>query len=150
KVRALLTGRVLQRGDTLSVQAELVDVARESQLWGERFQRKVEDIFAVEEEIAKQISDKLRLKLSGPDRARLLKRQTEDAEAYQLYLKGRFHWNRRTAEGLKKALAHFQQAIERDPTYGIAHAGLADGYLVLSFYNPNPANGFAVSGKAAA
>src|SRR5262249_24512031 len=114
KVRALLTGKVLQRGETLNVQAELVDVAREAQRCDERYHRKVTDIFAVEEEIARQISDQLRLKLSGPDKERLLKRHTENAEAYQLFLRGRFHHNKRTAD-FNKVLGYFQQAIEKDP-----------------------------------
>ena len=150
KVRALLTGKVFQRGESLNVQAELVDVAQESQLWGERFQGKAADIFTVEEEIAKQISEKLRLKLTGQDRERLLKRHTENTEAYHLYLKGLFHWNRRTGEALQKAIQYFQQAIEKDPSYAMAYAGLADGYLVLSHFAPDPALGFAAKGKAAA
>ena len=150
KVSALLTGKVLLRGDNLSVQAELVEVARESQLWGERFQRKMTDIFTVEEEIAKQISETLRLKLSGRDRERLLKRHTQNSEAYQLYLKGRYYWDRRTREGLQKAIQCFHQAVERDPAYALAYAGLADGYMVLSFFLPNPAKGFARAARAAA
>jgi serine/threonine protein kinase/tetratricopeptide (TPR) repeat protein len=149
KVSALLTGRVLLRGENLNVQSELVDVARESQLWGERFQRKMADIFTVEEGIAKQISEMLRPKLAGCDSDRLPKRHTQNSEAYQLYLKGRYHWNRRTAEGLKKAAQYFQQAVERDPNYAMAYAGLADGYLVMSFFSPNPAKGLARAGKAA-
>lgn len=148
RVRALLMGKVLQRGDTLHVQVELVDVAKESQLWGERFNRKVADIFTVEEEIAKQISEKLRLTLSGGDRARLLKRYTENTEAYHLYLKGRYHWNKRTGEGLRKAIEYFQQAVESDPTYALAYAGLADGYCVLPFFAAVPAKGAFIRGKA--
>src|SRR5262249_12999460 len=104
KVSALVTGKVFARGDILSVQAELVDVARDCQLWGERFQRKAADIFAVEAEIAKQIAEKLQPKLSGQAGERLLKRHTENTEAYHLYLKGRFYWNKRTADGLRKAV----------------------------------------------
>lgn len=148
RVRALLMGKVLQRGDTLHVQVELVDVAKESPLWGERFNRKVADIFTVEEEIAKQISEKLRLTLSGGDRARLLKRYTENTEAYHLYLKGRYHWNKRTGEGLRKAIEYFQQAVESDPTYALAYAGLADGYCVLPFFAAVPAKGAFIRGKA--
>ncbi|HJZ96339.1 MAG TPA: protein kinase, partial [Candidatus Solibacter sp.] len=150
KVSALLTGRVLMRGDVLSVQAELVDIARDRQLWGERFQRKAADIFTVEEEITKQIAEKLRVKLSGQSRERILKRHTEDTEAYHLYLKGRFHWNKRTGDGLRRAIEYFQAAIEKDPSYALAYAGLADGFLVLGFYDPNPARGYASRGKAAA
>jgi len=149
-VRALLTGSVAQRGDSLRVQVELVEAATAAQLWGERFYRRSADIFEVEEEIARQISEKLRLKLSGQDRERLVKRHTENTEAYHLYLNGRFHWNKRTGEGLKKAIEYFHQAIQKDPGYAMAYAGLADGYLVLSVFNPDPARGFAATGKAAA
>jgi serine/threonine protein kinase/tetratricopeptide (TPR) repeat protein len=150
KVRALLTGKVLQRGNTLNVQAELVDVETDAQLWGERFHRTMTDIFTVEEEIAKQISEKLRLELSGRDRERLLKRQTENTAAYHLYLKGLYHWYKRTGDGLSAAIGYFQQAADLDPDYATAYAGLADGYLVLSFFSPNPAKEFAVKAKAAA
>ena len=149
-VRTLLTGRVLQRGDTLNVQAELVDVQSDAQLWGERFHRTMTDIFTVEEEIAKQISEKLRLELSGRDRERLLKRQTENTAAYHRYLRGRYHWNKRTSEGLTAAIEYFQQAVDLDPSYATAYTGLADGYLLLAFFAPNPARGFAGKGKAAA
>jgi TolB-like protein/Flp pilus assembly protein TadD len=136
KVRALLMGKVLQRGDTLSVQTELVDVKREAQLWGERFVRRVSDIFAVEDEIAQQITEKLRLKITGEDRERLARRYTDDTEAYQLYLRGRYHWNsKRTGEGLKKSVEYFEQAIARDAGYALAYAGLADAYLVMSVYD---------------
>jgi serine/threonine protein kinase/Tfp pilus assembly protein PilF len=150
RVSALLTGKVFARGDTLSVQAELVDVVRDCQLWGERFQRKSADIFTVEEEIAKQIVEKLRLKLSGQTSEGILKRHTDDTEAYHLYLKGRFHWNKRTGDGLRRAIEYFQEAIEKDPGYALAHAGLADGFLVLSFYDPSPAKAYSRRGKAAA
>jgi serine/threonine protein kinase/tetratricopeptide (TPR) repeat protein len=150
KVRALLMGKVLQRGDTLNVQAELVDVARDSQLWGERFHRKVTDIFTVEEEIAKQITEKLRLKLTGQDKERLLKHHTENTEAYHLYLKGLFHWNKRTSAGLKKGVEYFEEAIEKDPAYAMAYAGLAEGYMVLNAFAPDPANGFGARAKGAA
>ena len=108
------------------------------------------DIFTVEEEIAKQISEKLRLELSGRDRERLLKRQTENTAAYHLYLRGRYHWNKRTGEGLRAAIEYFQQAVDLDPGYATAYAGLADGYLVLAFFAPNPAKGFAAKARAAA
>jgi serine/threonine protein kinase/tetratricopeptide (TPR) repeat protein len=150
KVRALLTGKVFQRGETLSVQAELVDVASESQLWGERFSRKATDIFAVEDEIARQISEKMRLKLTGQDRERLLKRYTEDTEAYHIYLKGRYCLNKRTGDALMKGIEYFQEAVEKDPSYALAYAGLADGYMMLSFFVPSPAKKFAARGKAAA
>jgi TolB-like protein/Tfp pilus assembly protein PilF len=141
-VRAVLTGRVVQRGDTLNIQAELVDVVAESQLWGGQFQRKVSDIFAVQEEIAKEISEKLRLQLTGEEQKRLVKRHTVDAEAYQLYLKGRYHWSKRTEEGVKKGLEYFQLAIAKDPGYALAYAGLADSYNMLGVYVGPPKEAF--------
>jgi len=129
-VRAVLTGRLLERGDTLIVQAELVDASQGSQLWGGQYSHKLADIFALQEELSKDISEKLRLRLTGEDRRRLVKRYTENTEAYQLYLKGRYYWNKRTEEGFKKGLEYFQQAIEKDPNYALAYAGLADSYAL--------------------
>jgi hypothetical protein len=104
KVSAVLTGKVLQRGETLNVQAELVDVRHQAQLWGERFVRRVSDILAVEDEIAGQITDKLRLKITGEDRDRLGRRYTENTEAYHLFLKGRYYWSKRTRPNLQKSV----------------------------------------------
>jgi serine/threonine protein kinase len=134
-VGAVITGRVLQRGDTLVIGTELVDVIHDSQLWGGQYSRKVADILPVQEEISREISEKLRLRLSGEDKKRLTKRYTENTEAYQLYLKGRYYWNKRTAEGLKKAVEYFQQAIEKDPSYALAYAGLGDSYNIMSWYD---------------
>jgi len=116
-VRAVLTGRVVQRGDRLAISAQLTDVRSNRQLWGEQYHRKLADIFAVQEEIAKEISEKLRLRLSGDEKKQLGKRFTESAQAYQLYMKGRFYWNKRTEEGLKKGIDYFEQAIAKDPRY---------------------------------
>ena len=147
-VRALLTGRVAQRGDSLRVQVELVEAASETQLWGERFQRSAADILDVEEEVARQIAEKLRLQLSGREQE-ILKRSTQNTEAYHLYLKGRYHWNRRTGAALATALEYFQQAVEADPGYALAYAGLGDGLLVLSYYDPSPAKAYAKRARAA-
>lgn len=133
KAGAVLSGRIIQRGETLVVGAELVDVVRESQLWGERYNRKLADIFAVEEEIAQRISEKLQLKLTRDEKNRLGRRFTDDPDAYQLYLKGRYYWVKRTPDSLRKALEYFEQAIARDGDYALAHAGLADCYILLSF-----------------
>jgi DNA-binding SARP family transcriptional activator/Tfp pilus assembly protein PilF len=130
-VRAVLTGRVMQRGDRLNIQTELVDVADGSQLWGEQYDRRSADIFEVQEEIAREIAGKLRLRLSGEEEGRLTRRYTENAEAYRLYLKGRYHWNKRTAESLGKGLECFRQAIELDPDYALAYAGMSDCYAFL-------------------
>jgi len=130
-VRAVLTGRITQRADNLSISAELVDAREDQQLWGEQYNRKLADLLAVQDDISREISDKLRLRLTGEEQKQLVKRATENTEAYQLYLKGRFYWNRRTEEGVKKAIEYFNQAIERDPSYAQGYAGLADGYIVL-------------------
>ena len=137
-VAAVLTGRVVQRGEALSIQAELVDVSDGSQLWGEQYTRKLTDILSLQEEISKEISGKLRLRITGHARDRLTKRYTESTEAYERYMKGRYYWSRRTAEGLKKAIDFFHQAIEVDPAYALAHAGIADCYNLLSAYGVLP------------
>ena len=134
-VRAVVSGRLLQRGNTLIVRAELMNVATGGQLWGGQYNRKPEDVFALQEDLSREISEKLRLQLTGEERQRLTKRYTEDSEAYRLYLKGRYHWNKRSPEGLQKAVEYFQQALDKDPAYSLAYAGLADTYAYLSFFN---------------
>ncbi len=131
-VHAVLVGRVSQQGEMLLITAELVDVANGWQLWSEKFNRRRADLFAVQEQIAKEITERLRLRLSGADRKRLTKRYTEDTEAYHLYLKGRYYWNKRTQEDLKTGIDFFKQAIEKDPNFALAHAGLADSYYLLA------------------
>jgi len=133
-VRAVLTGRVAQRGDLLNIGTELVDVANGWRLWGEQYNRKLADVVAIQEEIAQEIFDRLRLSLTGSDKKRLSKKPTLDAQAYQDYLRGRFYWNKRTPDAVKKGIEYFQQAIERDPNYALAHVGLADSYNILGFY----------------
>jgi non-specific serine/threonine protein kinase len=132
-VRAVLAGRVVQRGDTLVIGTELVDVATGSQLWGEHYNRKLVEIFAIQEEITGHIFDKLRLRLSGQERSRVTKRHTQNTEAYQLYLKGRYHWNKWTADGLAKGIQYFEQAVGKDPGYALAYTGLADAFGVLGW-----------------
>src|SRR3990167_7945232 len=151
KVGAVLTGRVTQRGDTLVIAAELVNVAQGNQLWGEQYNRKLTDILAVQTEIAKAITDKLELRLTGEQAERLAKHYTENTEAYQLYLKGRYHWNKRNPEGFRKALEYFQQAIEKDPTYALAYTGLSDTYTTGSvLYLGLPSKESYPRGRAAA
>ncbi len=133
KVRAVLTGSVLQRGDGLTIGAELVDARDNRHIWGDRYQRKFSDVFAVQAAIAREISEALRLRLSGKERGRLAKRYTENTEAYQLYLKGRFFWNKRTAEALMRSVGYFQQAVAMDPAYALAYVGLSDSYNMLGF-----------------
>ena len=149
-VRAVLTGQVVQRGDALSIRAELVDARDETHLWGEQYNRRLSDILAVQEEIARDISGKLRQRLTGEEKKRLAKRYTENAEAYALYLKGRYDWNKRTGEDIQKAIGYFRQAIDKDPTYALAYAGLADSYAILFYYAGLPPSETFLMAKAAA
>jgi eukaryotic-like serine/threonine-protein kinase len=149
-VSAVLTGRLVEREGNLSISAELVDVRNDRQIWGDHYNRRLVDILAVQEEISREISEKLRSKLTGEQQQRLVKHYTEDTEAYQVYLKGRYHWNKRTAEGMSKAVEYFQQAIERDPNYALAYAGLADCYNLQTIYSGVPPKDAFPRGKAAA
>jgi eukaryotic-like serine/threonine-protein kinase len=130
-VEALVMGRLIQRGDDFSVSAELVDAREDKQLWGEQYRRKLADITSVQQEIANAVSGNLRGGLTSEDKTRLNKPSTTNAEAYQLYLKGRYHANQATAAELKKGIEYFQQAIDKDPGYALAYAGLADSYSAL-------------------
>ena len=141
-VRAVLTGRVVQRGDGLTISVELVDASDNSHIWGQPYNRKFADALLVQEEISKDISDKLRLELSGEERKKL--------EAYQLYLKGRYYWSKRTAEGLTQGVDYFEKAIANDPSYAPAYAGLADCYNMLVIYSRfSPNEGFPKARDAA-
>ena len=137
-VHAVLSGRLLQHGDTLIVQAVLMNVRTGAQLWGGQFSRKMEDVFALQADLSKEIAEKLHLRLTGEEKQLLAQRYTWNAEAYQSYLKGRYYWNKRSQEGTQKAAEYFQQAIEKDPAYALAYAGLADTYVYLSFFNVVP------------
>ncbi|HYN23973.1 MAG TPA: protein kinase [Pyrinomonadaceae bacterium] len=133
-VRAVLTGRVLQQGDNLIISAELVNVADGAQLWGEQYSRRTADLLAMQQEIARQISSRLQLRLSGEEQRHLNKGGTSDNEAYQIYLRGRYSWNKRTAENIRRAIEQFQQAIDKDPNYALAYVGLADAYAIMPSY----------------
>jgi len=137
-VRAVVSGRLLQHGSTLIVRVELMDVATGAQLWGGQYNRQAEDVFLLQGDLSREISEKLQLQLTGDQKQRLTKRYTEDAEAYRLYLKGRYHWNKRNPEGLQKAAECFRQALDKDPAYSLAYAGLADTYPYLSFFHVVP------------
>ena len=139
-VQAVLNGRIAQRGDNITLGLELVDVQTGNQIWGEQYNRKLIDLVSLQTEIARDVSDKLRLRLSGADKQKLTKNYTENAEANQLYLRGRFYSNRRTVKDIKKAIEYFQQAATRDPNYTLAYTGLADAYSVLSTYGGAPSN----------
>src|SRR5215475_14297882 len=131
-VRAVLTGRILQIGDSLIVKTELVDVGRHTQLWGEQYRRPFTDIFALQEDISQEISGNLRLQLTGEERQKLMKRYTDNTEAYHLYLKGRYYVHKRTPDWIKKGIESFPQAIDLDPNYALAYAGLAEAYGFLA------------------
>jgi len=149
-VRAVLMGRVRQVGDTLNIQVDLVDATTGAQLWGEEYNRKLSDILAVKQDISREITEKLRLRLTGDEQKQISRRDTTNAEAYQSYLRGRYHWNKRTGDGLKKAIEQFQNAIDRDPNYALAYAGLADCYMLLEQYAGIPSSETAPKAKAAA
>jgi tetratricopeptide (TPR) repeat protein len=137
-VDALLTGRVVQRGDTIQVSADLTSVQDNTEIWGEQYERKASDIISLQQQIAGDIADKLRTKLSGAEKQQVTKQGTQNPEAYQLYVKGRYYWNKRTGADLKTAISYFNQAIDKDPGYALAYAGLADVYGVLDEYGGDP------------
>jgi serine/threonine-protein kinase len=149
-VRALVTGRVVQRGNDLLISVELVDTQENNQIWGEQYNRKLADTLAVQAEIAKEISEKLRLRLTGEQKERLGKAQTASSEAYQLYLQGRYHWNKRTEEGFKKSIEYFNQALAKDPGYALAYAGLADSYYLTGDFGFAAPKDVSARAKAAA
>ncbi len=136
--RTILTGRVSQQGEYLTIQAELVDTATESQLWGEQFRLRLHELPNVQQDIAWQISEALRLKLTGAQKKKLRKRATVSAEAYQEYLRGRYFFNAWSPDGFRLALKHFERAIEHDPTYAPAYAGLGDTIGSMSYYGLIP------------
>src|SRR5207244_10481655 len=120
--------------DQVRVNVQLINALTDAHLWGETYDRKLTDIFAVESEISKTIVDTLQAKLTGSEKISIAKVPTANTEAYELYLKGRFFWNKRTGTDLRKAIDYFDQAISQDPNYALAYSGLADSYLLLSVY----------------
>jgi TolB-like protein/Tfp pilus assembly protein PilF len=140
KVDGVLTGRVTQHGDSLLVSAELTDIRTNRSLWSEQYDRKVSDALSVQREIAGEISARLRERLTGEQKSKLNNGGTSDPEAYQLYLKGRYYWDKRTPEALNKGRDYFLQAVERDPNYALAYVGLAEYYSVIADYTYIPYN----------
>ena len=149
-VRAVLTGRVVQRGDTLTIKVELVDVVRDAHLWGGNFSRKLDDIFSVQEEIARQISEHMRLHLSPQEKNKLALRDTGSREAYQAFLRALYFWNKWTPASCWQALEYCRLAIEIDPAYAPAHAVMADCYTALSVFGALRAKEAFPRAKAAA
>ncbi|HYV04258.1 MAG TPA: tetratricopeptide repeat protein, partial [Blastocatellia bacterium] len=134
-VQAILNGRVLQRGDQLTLSLELIDTSTENVIWSEQYNRKQSDILSLQSDIAREVSRKLRTRLSGADEQKLVKSSTANPEAYQLYLRGRFDWNKRTVDGLRQAAVYYNRAIEKDPGYALAYSGLAETYGLYSNYS---------------
>jgi serine/threonine-protein kinase len=149
-VQAILNGRVVQRGQDLSLFVELIDVALDKVVWSQQYNRKQTDLVTLQSEVARDVSNKLKTKLSGADVARIEKTYTSNPEAYQLYLKGKFYWNKRTGESLKQAVELYREAIEKDPNYALAYSGLAETYVLFSSYDVAPAGDSMPQAKAAA
>ncbi|HXF40988.1 MAG TPA: winged helix-turn-helix domain-containing protein, partial [Blastocatellia bacterium] len=149
-VRAVMMGTVQQLGEQLIISAELVDVEDGSRIWGEQYHRKSSDIFSLQDELASEISEKLRLRLSGEQKKKLTKRFTENREAYEFYLKGRYAWARRGIEDLRKGVEYFRQAIAEDSNYSLAHAGIADCLVLLGLFGADNPREIMPQAKAAA
>jgi serine/threonine-protein kinase len=150
RVRAVVTGVVKVFADKLQIHAELVDANDGSQLWGETYNRELAHLATVQEDISRDIAEKLRTRLTGAEKKKLRKRTTSNSEAYQLYLKGRFHWNRRNEDGLRRGIQFFRQAIESDPSFASPYAGLADSFITLATNIPLPPHETMPKAKAAA
>jgi serine/threonine protein kinase len=149
-VDALLTGRVVQRGDTIQVSADLTNVQDNTEIWGGRYERKASDIISLQQQIAGDVAGKLRTKMSGTEKLQVSRQGTQNPEAYQLYVKGRYYWNKRTGADIRTAISYFNQAIDKDPNYALAYAGVADAYAIISAYgNGDPADFFGKSVAAA-
>jgi len=140
KVQTVLMGVVRQLGDKLNVQVDLVDAVTGAQLWGQVYERKLVDVVSVKQALVREVAEKLRLQVTGEQQQRLVQRDTSNPEAYQFYLRGRYYWNKRTSDNVRKAIEQFQQAADKDPNYAVAYAGLADCYVILEDYVGTPAS----------
>jgi serine/threonine protein kinase/Tfp pilus assembly protein PilF len=141
-VKAVLLGRIAQAGDSYAISVELVDAGNEQHLWGAQYNKHASDIYSLQGEVSKDISEQLRLKLSGEEENRLAKNYTKNSEAYTLYLKGLYYLNKRTRDGIIKGIDYFKQSLEKDPNYALAHSGIADGYGLMGgnyFMSPDEA-----------
>ncbi len=133
-VGSVLTGKLLQRGDALTVQVDLINTSNGIQIWGNRYEGKSADIVSIQQRIATDVSSQLKLKLTGAQQQQVTKIYTQNSDAYQHYLRGRYYWNRRTADGMRMAISEFQQAVDKDPSYALGYSGLADSYMLLEEY----------------
>jgi TolB-like protein/DNA-binding winged helix-turn-helix (wHTH) protein/Tfp pilus assembly protein PilF len=141
-VESVLDGQIQRSGDRVRVTVRLISVSDGKQLWADQFDEKFTDIFTLQDLISEKITSALALKLTDEEHSRLTKRYTENVEAYQLYVNGRFYWENRTGEGLKRAIEYFAEAIEKDPNYALAYAGLADSYALLGVFHLPPKEAF--------
>jgi serine/threonine protein kinase len=148
-VSALVSGRVVPRGDNIEVSAELTDVRDNTEIWGQHYSGKSTEIISLEQQIASDLAEKLRSKLSTSEKQLVAKQGTQNPEAYELYLRGRYSWNKRTPSDLAIAISYFNQAIAKDPSYALAYSGLADAYALLPVYGGTPNEGYPKA-KAAA
>ena len=149
-VPALVSGRVVPRGENIEVSAELTDVRDNTVLWGQRYSRKSTDVISLQQGIAGDLAEKLRSRISASERQHIIKQGTNDPEAYDLYLKGRYAWNKRTIPELEKSVSYFNQAVAKDPAYALAYSGLADAYLVLGSNHRGAPSEFLLKSSAAA
>lgn len=148
-VPLLVSGRVNLQGNTLEVSAELTDIRDNTEIWGERYSGKSTDLIALQKRIAGDIAEKLRLKLSTSEKQEVTRQGTQNPEAYELYLKGRYAWNKRTKLTIESAISYFNQAIAKDPGYALAYSGLADAYSVMPVFGGDPSESFPKSNAAA-
>jgi TolB-like protein/Tfp pilus assembly protein PilF len=149
-VQAVLSGRVQQRGDQILLNVELVDAGSGDQIWGDNYARRMSDIIQLQSDIARDVAGKLKAKITGEEGEKIARSHTENIEANQLYLRGRYHWNKRTTNDIKKSIEFFQQAIDKDPTYALAYAALAEAYILAPSYGVGPANENYPKARAAA
>jgi len=149
-VDAVMSGRLAQRGDDLTISVELIDARTKKLIWAEQYDRKMSDLLATQREIATTITQKLQLKLAGDETKGITKKYTDSNEAYQLYLRGRYHWNKRTPADLKKSIDYFQQAIDKDPTYALAYGAMAEGYILIPGFGIGTQDEYYAKARAAA
>ncbi len=140
KVGSMLTGRLMHRGDQLSIQVDLINTSDGAQLWGNRYDGRTSDLVSIQQRIATDVSQQLRLKLTGAQQQEISQTYTQNPEAFQHYLRGRHHWNRRTSDAMVAAVAEFQKAVEKDPAYALGYAGLADAYVLQQEYGSGTSN----------
>jgi len=149
-VQAVLNGRVTRRDDQVLLNIELVDTKTGDQIWGDQYKRKIADLIQLQSDIAKDVSSRLKERLSGVDQQKVARNYTQNIEAYQLYLRGRYYWNKRTPNDIRRSIEFFQQAIDKDPTYALAYAGLAEGFILIPGYREGSPQEYYPKARAAA